>query len=178
MVLYFISPDHVRSLILKQKQKMRKKPQKTPKNARNARSGPWWDPTCSKLDLETITIVFSTSNGFRNRINLLLILKKRYFWTLLQCYGYTLNSAFLVQLRYCFLIHHGHTSWIKLVFLPLLNVCLLRPLRSQRSLVLHGFLKSCLYVWCTVMCSKGKFFSHVNYVWLKTLCGLPGGIPD
>ena len=61
---------------------MNEKPQKFAKNAQNAHSGPWLDPMCSKLDLETITIVLSTSNRFRNRINLLLIIKIGHFWTL------------------------------------------------------------------------------------------------
>ena len=60
---------------------MNEKPQKFTKNAQNARSGPWWDRTRPKLGLETTTIVFSIPIGFRNRINLLLILKSRFCWT-------------------------------------------------------------------------------------------------
>ena len=82
VIPFLISPDQVRWLILIQKQKISKKTMKMAKNAQNAHSGPWPDPTCSKLDLETITIVLSTSNGFRNRINLLLIIKIGHFWTL------------------------------------------------------------------------------------------------
>ena len=60
---------------------MNEKPQKFTKNAQNAHSGPWWDRTRPKLGLETTTIVFSIQIGFRNRINLLLILKSRFCWT-------------------------------------------------------------------------------------------------
>ncbi len=60
---------------------MNEKPQKFTKNAQNAHSGPWWDRTRPKLGLETTTIVFSIQIGFRNRTNLLLILKSRFCWT-------------------------------------------------------------------------------------------------
>ena len=68
---------------------MNEKPQKFTKNAQNAHSGPWWDRTRPKLGLETTTIVFSIQIGFRNRTNLLLILKSRFCWTQLLRIGYT-----------------------------------------------------------------------------------------
>ena len=41
------------------------------KNAQNAHSGPWWDPTSLLLGLETINIVFIIQIRFRNCIKLL-----------------------------------------------------------------------------------------------------------
>ena len=76
---------------------MNEKPQKFTKNAQNARSGPWWDRTRPKLGLETTTIVFSIQIGFRNRTNLLLILKSRFCWTQLLPYA-TLVSSWLRDL--------------------------------------------------------------------------------
>ena len=84
-----------------------KNSQKLAKNAQNARSGPWWDRTRPKLGLETTTIVFSIPIGFRNRINLLLILKSRFCWTQLpyilpyttmKCHAALLKIAELAKL--------------------------------------------------------------------------------
>ena len=84
-MLYFISSDHTSLIISRKCMKNCTNSPKFVKNAQNARSGPWWDRTRPKLGLETTTIVFSIQIGFRNRTNLLLILKSRFCWTQLIC---------------------------------------------------------------------------------------------